>query len=260
MIVDFHTHAFPDNVAAKAIPALTDAGKISAYTSGTVDSLLVSMDRAGIDISLICSIATRAEQFSSILDWSRKIRSERLIPLPSIHPEDNDIAGKIKLIKQEGFIGIKMHPFYQNFYLDDPRLFPLYHDLSKAGLLLVIHCGYDIAFPRERRVDPVRILKIRTQFPDLKLITTHLGGWDIWDEVEKILIGRDIYMEISFSLKYLPEEQVVRMLKNHPADYLLFGTDSPWDDQLSAVKRLKALGLTEILSEKILGKNAMHLL
>ncbi|MEN8189661.1 MAG: amidohydrolase family protein [Thermodesulfobacteriota bacterium] len=260
MIIDFHTHAFPDRIAERAVPALAEEGKIPAHTDGTVDGLLRSMDMAGIEKSVICSIATRPEQFSAIFDWSKKIRSKRLTPLLSIHPEDPNPAEKVQVVADHGFAGIKLHPYYQDFYLDEDRLDPLYQSLSDHGLLLVSHCGYDIAFPRERRADPARILTVMARFPDLKLITTHFGGWDIWDEVEESLLGREIYMEISFALSYLSREKAVDMIGKHPADYLLFGSDSPWEDQLAAVNQLKGLGLTENLLKKILGRNGARLL
>ncbi|MBU0663515.1 MAG: amidohydrolase family protein [Proteobacteria bacterium] len=260
MIIDFHTHAFPDNVAARAIPALAKEGKVTAHTQGTVDSLLASMDRAGITSSVVCSIATRPSQFEPIVAWSSAIQSPRLIPLPSIHPADADAVGHVFRLKNEGFRGIKMHPYYQDFSLDEERLTPLYEALCETGLLLVVHCGYDIAFPRIRRADPNQILTVKTRFPDLRLITTHFGGWDIWKEVEEVLIGKEIFMEISFALTYLSPEQSVRMLNSHPSDYLLFGTDSPWDDQLLAIQRLESLNLNKELLHRILGQNAKRLL
>lgn len=260
MIIDFHTHAFPDKVAAKAIPALEKEGGIKAKTAGTVSSLLASMDRAGIDRSLICSIATRPEQFHSILEWSSRIRCRRLIPLPSIHPADPDPVEKVHTVHQAGFLGIKMHPYYQGYFLSDPKLSPFYEALSKTGLLLVVHCGYDIAFPPIRYADPAQILTLKEQFPELRLITTHFGGWQLWDEVEGMLIGKKIYMEISFALQYLQKEQMVRMLTSHPAEYLLFGSDSPWDDQTDCLVRLKALNLEPELISAILGENARKLI
>lgn len=260
MIIDFHTHAFPDSIAARAIPALAEEGNIAAHTEGTVTSLLASMDRAGIDASVICSIATRPSQFESILAWSSTIQSPRLIPLPSIHPADTDTVAKVFQLKEAGFAGIKMHPYYQDYFLDEERLTPLYNALSEAGLFLVVHCGYDIAFPRIRRANPAQILTVRQRFPELRLITTHFGGWDIWDEVEAILIGKDIFMEISFALTYLSSEQALRMFNNHPADHLLFGSDSPWEDQSAALKRLRQLPLSQKLLDAILGTNAEELL
>ena len=260
MIIDFHTHAFPDAVAAKAIPALTKEGNVKAHTQGTVESLLASMDRAGIHTSVVCSIATRPAQFEPILAWSKTIQSSRLVALPSIHPADTDVAAKVFQLKSEGFSGIKMHPYYQDFFLDEDRLSPLYAALSETGMFLVVHCGYDIAFPRIRRSDPTQILTVQKRFPDLKLITTHFGGWEIWEEVEEMLIGKEIFMEISFALTYLSPEQAARMLNAHPADYLLFGSDSPWDNQLEALQRLKKLNLNQERLNRILGQNGERLL
>ena len=260
MIIDFHTHAFPDALSAKAIPSLEKKGNIKAYTTGTIRSLLASMDLAGIDRSVICSIATRPEQFKTILNWSRQIRNERLVPLPSIHPDDPQCVDRVYTVQQEGFVGIKMHPFYQNYSLNEERLYPLYEALSDTGLMLVVHCGYDIAYPRIRCADPAGILSLHNRFPKLRLISTHFGGWDMWDEVEEILIGKEIYMEISFALHYLKEEQVVRMLNNHPPEYLLFGSDSPWVDQTECITKLRALPLSNTLLSGILGENATRLL
>lgn len=260
MIIDFHTHAFPDSVAATAIPALAKEGNVTAHTRGTVDSLLASMDRAGINSSVVCSIATRPAQFEPILVWSRAIQSPRLISLPSIHPDDPDLVAKVFRINDEKFPGIKMHPYYQNFVLDEERLTPLYEALSETGLLLVVHCGYDIAFPRIRKADPTQILAVKKRFPALRLITTHFGGWDIWSEVEELLIGKEIFMELSFALTHLHPEQSLRMLNKHPVDFLLFGSDSPWDDQMVAIERLKKLNLKPERLDHILGKNAMRLL
>lgn len=260
MIIDFHTHAFPDAVAEKAIPYLEKEGDIKAKTRGTVDSLLDSMDSAGIERSVICSIATKPEQFAAILEWSLQIRSERLIPLPSIHPGDRHCAERVFTVLAKGFKGIKMHPYYQDYSLSEERLNPLYDALSEAELLLVVHCGYDIGFPRTRCAEPAQILMLHKRFPKLRLVATHFGGWDIWDEVEELLIGREIYMEISFALQYLSREQAIRMLNSHPPEYLLFGSDSPWADQKEYLDRLKSLSLSPQLLTNILGDNALKLL
>ena len=260
MIIDFHTHAFPDAVAEKAIPRLEKVGNITAHTMGTVDALLASMDNAGIEKSLICSIATRPEQFEAILDWSCAIRSQRIIPLPSIHPDDPDCVKHIQRVKEEGFIGIKMHPYYQEYLLADERLNDFYAALSENELLLVAHCGFDIGFPRTRCADPAQIAQLLSNFPKLRFIATHFGGWKLWDEVEEQLIGREIFMEVSFALKYLEKEQVKRMIRNHPADYLLFGSDSPWDDQKECLRQLEQLSLGSDLFTKITETNALQLL
>lgn len=259
-IIDFHTHAFPDELAARAIPFLEEEGNIKAWLDGTTSDLLRSMDRAGIEQSVICSIATRPQQFRSILDWSRSIRSERLLPLPSVHPESEQLADEIRQVAEAGFPGIKLHPYYQNFALDEERLTPLYEALLRHDLLVVMHTGFDIAYPRNPICDPARIRKVVERFPELKLITTHLGAWDHWKESRRLLIGRPIYMEISFALDFLDRKTARQMITSHPADYLLFGSDSPWADQHAALELLRSLDLEAELFAKITRDNALRLL
>jgi len=259
-ITDIHTHAFPDAIACKAIPTLERDGNIKAYLNGTVADLLASMDRAGIERSVLCSIATRPEQFAPILAWSKAIRSERIIPFPSLHPEDPQLLEHLEMVHADGFKGVKMHSYYQDYFLDDYRLFELYERMGELGTILVIHAGYDIAFPRIRKADPQRIVAVCRQFPKLKLIATHLGGWDEWADVRTLLTGEPIYMEISFALDFLDQKRLRDILLNHPAEYLLFGTDSPWTDQATTLRMLGKLGLPDSLFERITSTNARRLL
>jgi predicted TIM-barrel fold metal-dependent hydrolase len=260
-IVDFHTHAFPDALAPRAMKALCEgAPEAKAFHDGTVGGLLKSMDKAGIERSVICNIATRPSQFEPIIKWSKEIAAERIIPFCSIHPEDPDAIANISAIKAAGFKGIKMHPYYQDFYLDETRMMPIYEQTSREGLILVMHCGYDIAFPHVRRCDPARIRKVKELFPDLKFIATHMGAWQQWDEVAAQLVGQPVYIEISFAMELLPPEEAREILTRHDENYLLFGTDSPWTDQSNALRLLKKLKLPHIRLEKLLWRNANNLL
>ncbi len=259
-IIDVHTHAFPDKVARAAIPTLEKCGGIKAYRNGTVADLLASMDAAGVERSVLCSIATKPEQFQHIFDWSQKIRSERILPFPSVHPHDPELIPHLEQIHAAGFLGVKMHPYYQDYFLDDPELFPLYQRMSELALVLAIHAGYDIAFPKVRRSNPERIVDICKRFPDLKMIATHLGGWGEWEEVKSFLAGKPIFMEISFALTFLEPDKVRDILLRHPADYLLFGTDSPWSDQAETLQLLENLDLPGDLFTRMTRTNPVRLL
>ena len=259
-IIDFHAHAFPDQVAASAIPYLEEEGDVKARHDGRVTSLLNLMDREGVDKSIICSIATRPLQFEAILNWSSQIRSDRIIPFPSFHPSDPQVLEHISRIKAEGFKGIKMHPYYQQFFLDDKKLYPAYEKISGLGLILVMHTGFDIAFPRIRRCDPRQILAVLTQFPELRMVTTHLGAWQQWDEVEELLAGRTIYMDISYTLDQIDSQTARRIMLKHPKEYILFGSDSPWSGPQETYKHLHALNLGSEREELILRKNGLTLL
>ncbi len=259
-IIDFHTHAFPDHVAENAIPYLEHEADVKAFHDGKIASLLSCMDQAGIEKAVICSIATKPTQFGPILEWSKQIASKRIIPFPSLHPEDEDMPDKVKIIHDAGFKGIKMHPYYQKYFINEERMLPFYEALSRYDLILLCHTGFDIAYPHERIADPIKTADIIRQFSDLKFVTSHFGAWEDWDEVEKYLLGKPIYMEISYSLGYLSDEKAAMFFKTHPEDYILFGTDSPWDDQVKALKYFHSFNLGPELEQKILFKNAARLL
>jgi predicted TIM-barrel fold metal-dependent hydrolase len=170
------------------------------------------------------------------------------------------LLNHIGAIKEQGFIGIKMHPYYQNFFLAEDRMTKVYTALIEHDLLLGMHTGFDIAYPRLRRAAPDQILRVLNNHPRLQLITTHLGGWDDWNEVERVLIGRPVYIDISFSLPFLSQDKARRLITGHASEYLLFGTDSPWADQRQCLEQLQALELDSALFNKIVCDNALKLL
>ncbi len=262
--IDFHTHAFPDALADRAIRVLVEEGQkkwdVQAYLDGRLSSLLVSMDRNGIEKSIVCSIATKPSQYEPIMAWSEKIRSDRIIPFPSLHPDDPDAPARVSEIKRAGFKGIKFHPYYQNFSIDDERLFPLYDRICSENLIVLMHTGFDLAFERVRLADPEKIVTIVERFPAFRLVTSHLGAWEDWDNVEKYLAGRKIYMEVSYSLHMLEKGRARRIIMDHPAEYVLFGSDSPWSDQGASISLLKDLNLGEERERLILRDNALALL
>jgi len=259
-MIDFHTHIFPDHVAAKAIPALADKGKVRPHTDGTMDGLLASMDHNGISASVACMIATRPEQFSSILAWCEHIRSERVIPFPSVHPDAPDCLEQLRAIHEAGFKGIKMHPYYQEFTLTDEKMEPLYETVRELGLVLLMHTGFDVAFPQVRLADPEKIARVCRRFPGLRFVASHLGAWRLWDEVRLHMCGEPIYMDISFSLPFAGREKAREIILSHPPGYILFGSDSPWEDQGAALASLNDLGLPAEVLRGIKHDNAARLL
>jgi len=259
-IIDFHTHAFSDDLSERVIRMLEEEGGVKAHLDGKISSLLASMDSCGIEKSVICNIATKPAQFHSILKWCKQVRSERIIPFPSFHPYDPDFKHRIDAIKREGFKGIKFHPYYQNFTIDEKKLIPIYEKICDENLILVMHTGFDFAFPLTKIADPEKIFTIIKKFPSIKLVTTHLGAWKQWDEVEHFLLGRQIYMEISFSLEFLAGDNAKKIISNHPPEYILFGTDSPWTDQHKTLSLLRDLHLGDEKEDLILRKNAVNLL
>jgi hypothetical protein len=262
IVVDMHSHAFPDELAPKAIEALEAKADWKAFGTGTIDDRLSSMDDAGIDVAVICTIATRAELTEGILRWCCSIRSERIIPFASIHPGSPDAADWIRRIVDEGIPGIKMHSVYQDYCVDDPILDGIYQAASETGLIITPHCGRDTAAPDDvNRASPDRIARVIEKFPDLKLVCTHLGGWRMWDESEQYLIGKkDVPLETSFTLHDLDPQRETELFRMHGIDKILFGTDWPWSNPLEERRKLEQLDLTDGELEMILGANAVRVL
>lgn len=260
-VIDFHTHAFPDDLAKRAIASLEAAARWQAVSRGRVKDLLASMGAADVDVSVVCAIATKPGQHKGILDWCRKIASDRIAPLPSVHPMDDQPGACVDRIAAEGFAGIKLHPMFQSFAADDGRMNEIYAAAMLHGLIVVMHCGRDISFPPEDdAANPQRMRRVIDRFGDLKLVCTHLGGWRAWDDVEKHLLGTPVYLETSFSLGELGPERAADMIRRHGVDRVLLGSDWPWNAQPAAVAEVRSLPLTDAEKTKILWSNAGRLL
>jgi hypothetical protein len=258
--VDFHAHAFPDGLAVRAVAGVAASAGIVPALDGRLSSLLASMDAAGVQCCVVLSIATRPEQFESIRAWSREIAGSRIVPLLSVHPADPEAGRKILAAARDGFLGFKLHPYYQDFDLDDRAADPVYAALQETGLLCVAHTGYDTVFPMTRRADPVRIARVLERFPRLRFMATHLGAWKDWQLVREHLAGADLWVETSYSIEFMPREAARELILSFPPDRVLFGSDSPWADQAASIASLRGLGLGAEREEAILGKNARLLL
>jgi predicted TIM-barrel fold metal-dependent hydrolase len=259
-IIDFHTHAFPDALAEKAMAALlAESGDYKAYTNGTLSGLIRSMDASGIRTSVIANIATKPSQAAPILDWSLQIAGERILPFASVHPESPDAPGEIRRAAEAGLKGLKFHPMYQNFTVDDPGLLPLFTLIRDLNLVVLLHAGFDIAFPDDRRAEPQKIARLADSVPGIKLVAAHAGGWQDWDSVGEVLCGKDIFFDTSF-FHEATEDQRRNILRRHPVDRILFGSDSPWTDQSQSLAYAESWFPETGALEKVLSLNAQSLL
>ncbi|HPS00529.1 MAG TPA: amidohydrolase family protein [Candidatus Sumerlaeota bacterium] len=259
-ILDFHTHAFPDGLAPKAIASLEAGIDWRAETDGTVADLLRHMDAQGVDQAVVANIATKPAQAAPILNWCHQIASDRIIPFASVHPFSPTVSEELEAIIQAGIRGIKIHPMYQQFEADDPAVFPLYEAVRAAGLVVLAHAGYDIAFGPLSTAAPSRFARVLDAFPGLKLVLAHLGGWNAFEEFAQTLLGRDVYIDTALCMDYCPPEVLHRILKNHSQDRILFGTDSPWGKIADQIEYVRNFLISDTAREKIFSGNARALL
>lgn len=260
MIIDAHTHCFPDQLAEKVIPMLAARANIPYFSDGTLGGLIASMDRAGVDLSLVQHIATKPQQVQTINNWAASIQSERIKSFGTVHPDYPHWEQEIERIAELGLVGIKFHPDYQDFDVDEERLWPIYEKTVETGLILLFHAGLDVGFGEPVRCQPRALAKIVRAFPEATIIAAHMGGYDRWEEARVHLVGQNVYLDTSYSFDYASREFLLQMIKEHGPDRIVFATDSPWGDPEHEIKQLRSLPLTDAEQKLILGENMHRLL
>lgn len=283
MIVDFHVHAFPDKVAAKAIENFEVVHRAKCFSDGTIASLMKSMKEFGVDVSIIQSVSTDPRQVVSINTWASEIskieREDGNIKIPpiigfgTIHPKFEGYREEIPRMKELGIKGVKFQPFFQKFYPDDENMFPIYEELIKAGMVIMFHAGDEINPAEIVYSTPERLARVldtmqslinecnhRTMNGSAKIVAAHLGGYMLWDRVEKHLLGRELFLDVSYIFGHLDLKRAEKMMKAHGTDKILFGSDFPFALAKDDIKAIMQLDLNDEERENIFGKNALGLL
>jgi len=292
MIIDIHVHAFPDKIAAKALESLSAVYGVKCFSDGTIKGLLDYMAGSGVDVSVVQPVSTDPRQVVSINTWASslpQIGRERgdasnnpVIGFGTIHPKFEGYREEIQRMKELGIKGVKFQPSFQEFYPDDERMFPVYEEIVKAGMVILFHAGDEIqpapivysTPPRLARVlDAIQAFENQAFEKSLskkegasapespaKIIAAHLGGYRMWDQVEEYLVGRDLYFDISYVFGHLDFDRAIRIIRSHGVDQIVFGSDLPFARQETNIQTILKLDMAQDDKEKILGKNISRLL
>jgi hypothetical protein len=261
--IDFHTHIFPDRIAKQAVAALAEeSGEYVPRTDGTLKGLLASMDHAGISVSVVANIATKPSQTLPIFEFCGHIAGERIVPLISVHPDNSmdEVGMLFARAAEAGIKGVKLHPMYQGFAIDDRKMYPLYQLIEHYGFFVVFHTGYDMAFPGNDQADVERVKTIAGQFKDLTIVATHVGGWRQWDRACCLGKCGNVYTETSITMTEIDDNRFIEVVSRFDEDRVLFGSDSPWSDQKEMLERTLRLRIPDSRKEKMLFLNARALL
>ena len=281
MIVDIHTHVFPDAIAARAVDKLKHNSHTQPFLDGTAASLSSSSIAAGVDFSVIQPVATSPAQVAEInngaIEANQVSAVTRLMSFGCMHPAFGTPEEECARLAEAGVKGIKLHAVYQRTDMDDPSYVRVMKAAADAGLLVRVHAGIDVGFLELRHCDPDKIARAIDAAGGGRYILAHMGGWRQWDEAEVLFAGHEnVWLDTSFSLgdmvplddgfydthsaARLNEERFLQMKDAFGAERLLFGTDSPWEDQAVEIARIRALPLAEKEKAAILGGNAAELL
>lgn len=270
-IIDFHTHAFPDALAPRAIAQLTINAAASGYTpltDGTVAGLVASMDRAGIAKSVVCNIATNPRQMKKVNDFAIScMENPRLIPLGSVNPEatPEEIDTELNRLKAAGIPGIKLHPDYMKVEIDSEKFTPILEACAGKNLFVITHAGFDPVEPDHIHCSPDMVLRVMDRHPALKLVVAHTGGFDREREVLDTLCGAPVWLDTSLSAVRRARSAewgalCGEILRRHDPSRVLFATDTPWSDPAAEIAFVRSLALPEEQTDAILHGNAESLL
>lgn len=261
MLIDFHTHAFPDKIAEKAIEKLSYvSGGLTPYTNGTFFDLKRLFKQCGVDKGVVLSIATNATQQKSVNDFAALMNEEQnIFAFGSVFPFAPDALYELERIKALGLKGVKLHPDYQHFCVDDEKMKPVYKKIGELGLITVFHAGQDFGFPPPYGATPEKIEKALSWFCS-PVVAAHYGGVACGEEVVKRLCGKDIWFDTSFGHGTMPKYYAEEIINRHGADKILFGSDCPWHTPEMELKLLNTLEISCADFEKITHKNAEKLL
>ena len=267
MIIDFHTHIFPDKIAKRTIDYLSEKGGLSPFSDGSVSGLLCEMERGGADISVTLPVLTSPSQFESVNRFADEINREfcdkprRLISFAGIHPRCEGIEEKMRQIRSRGFLGVKIHPDYQETFIDDEGYLKILECAKREGLIVVTHSGVDGGYRGlPVRCTPERVRRVIDTVGYEKFVLAHYGANELFDGTLELLAGERVYFDTAFILSYIGEGDFKKILSRHGADKILFASDSPWTGIKEGADRIKSFALDRETEDKIFYKNAKALL
>lgn len=267
MLIDFHTHVFPDKIARRTIEHLSEKGGIPPYSDGSVSGLLARMEEAKADLAVTLPVLTNPEKFDSVNRFAAEVNeaygtgTHRLCSFAGIHPACEDIEGKMKEIKERGFLGVKIHPDYQETFITDPGYVRILECAKEYDLIVVTHAGVDGGYKGcPVRCTPALARELIRKVPHAKLVLAHCGANEMPDEVCDTLAGENVYFDTAYVLRFIGKERFERLLERHGDDRILFASDSPWSSIRNDAEILRSFGLPKATEEKILSLNAKRLL
>lgn len=269
MLIDFHTHCYPPELAERAMKACPNAsdGEIF-FPDGTVRGLLRGMERAGVDYSVLLSVARHPGSVRDTNDFAAKLQKEnpRIIALGSVHPYAPDVHEELERIVKLGLHGVKMHTTFQNFVLDDPRCEAVFRHIGRLGLTTVFHMGNATMGPDLRATlsIPSRLAKVIDFFDGAPVVAAHMGGYidpalDPAAEL-RILAQLPVYTDVAYVNAVMKPEKARELVDLFGEDRVLFGSDTPWNTPEQEKAFWDAIDLPTEMREKIYWKNAVGLL
>ena len=256
-IIDAHCHIYPQKIAAKAVAAIGNFYDIRMSEDGTAASLIREGESIGVEKYVVHSTATTVHQVRSINEYiyGEMQAHPEFIGFMTLHNEmtDEAIEEEVELALSREMKGVKLHPDFQKFNIDDAENI---YRVTAGKLPVLLHMGdkrYDFSSPE-------RLRKMAEKYPEQVFIGAHFGGYSVWDKVECLKDLPNVYFDTSSSLWFLDKAKAADLIHRFGHERYFFGTDFPMWRHDEELKRFLALDLTEEEREDILYNNVAKLL
>ena len=277
MIIDIHAHTYPKEIAPKIVHDMAMEVDMKSYSDGTLEGLLKSQKEAGIDLTVLMPISTKPSQTAKINEIARQINSQtdslHVMSFAGIHPDNEDYKSILRDIVASGFKGIKLHPMFQGYLLNNIRNLRIVDEAVSLGLKVLIHGGGDINYPDINFADPIYAKELLTELGNPPgIVIAHMGGWGCWDRTIDQLSSFDIYLDTSSclcpALTYegkrttgrfrtpLSKELFLDIVNTFGVERILYGSDTPWASPIDNLNILYEIGLSDEELRLITGENA----
>lgn len=274
MVIDFHTHTFPDSIADAAVNKLKNMANIKPFSNGKNSGLISSMEKANIDKSVILPVATNPLKVKSMNDYSiNNNGKDNLIYFGAMHPLFENCYDELKRIKEAGIKGIKIHPVYQDVDINDIKFLKIFDSAAQLDLIVVTHAGEDIGFPGVIKCSPEMIRDAINKVGKFKFVLAHMGGFRNWENVIENIYDTDVFIDTSFSIgkitslnekaeniSLLSSDEAYKVIKTLGSERVLFGSDNPWGSQKRTIEIIEEMSLNKEEKENVFYKNALKLL
>ncbi len=259
-IIDAHTHIFPETVADRAMERLGEMYDARPVRRPVLDELVAEMDDAGVDRSVYAPVSTRPDQVPSINRFALDLVDHpRVIPFGTLHPHYEDLPGEVDRLLTGGIRGVKLQPFFQGFSFEEPETRAMFETIGDR-LVILIHGGQEIVEIEDVVPHGEALARLVEDFPKLRLIVAHMGGYEMWEGVSEHLVGAPVHFDLSYTFDHAPDALIAEICSRHGWNRVIFGSDFPWQSQRDALAGLRRLNLDDETFAGVAAGNLLRLL
>lgn len=159
------------------------------------------------------------------------LRHPRIIPVASVNPLRPAATQRLtELLERFPFRALKLHPRFQGFTLDDPRVIDCIETAARLKLPVIID-----SFPYfpgfYPNMYPEHFHTLALTVPDARIVLAHACGHRVLDALFLAKAHKNIYLDFSFTLLYFQGSSVpgdlVYAIKSLRGERVLYGSDYP---------------------------------